>query len=285
MTPLQALFYVFLLSGTAFGAVNGPCSADGTPGVCVSTATCSDSAGSSHSGFCPDDPADIKCCTKTDCGSGGNCRWISQCSGSSQAGLCPGPADFKCCLDGGSPSDGGGGATSTSHGLSANGVKFIESFEGWNANFYQDSAGVKTIGYGHACQPASACDSIQAPISRETGDDLLHQDAAGFVSCVNRYITVAVRNPSSLTPRFFKKLPANPSHHFPPQQLTQNQFDALVSFAYNLGCGNLQNLAANLNAHEFAKATDQMKQYVRAGGVVVDGLVKRRQAEVDLFNS
>lgn len=142
MTPLQAFFYVLLLSGTALGAVNGPCSADGTSGVCISSATCSDSAGSSHSGFCPDDPTDIQCCTKTDCGSGGNCRWTSQCSGSSQAGLCPGPADFKCCLigsDGGSPSD-GGGATSTSHGLSANGVKFIENFEGWNPNFYQDSA-------------------------------------------------------------------------------------------------------------------------------------------------
>lgn len=142
MTPLQALYYVFLLSGAALGAVNGPCSADGTPGVCISSATCSDSAGTSHSGFCPDDPADIKCCTKPDCGSGGNCRWTSQCSGSSQAGLCPGPADFKCCLDGsdgGSPG-GDGEATSTSHGLSANGVKFIENFEGWSANFYQDSA-------------------------------------------------------------------------------------------------------------------------------------------------
>ncbi|MCJ1270389.1 hypothetical protein MMC22_010286 [Lobaria immixta] len=258
MTLLQAIFYTaFVISGTALGAVNGPCSVDGTPGVCISSATCSDSDGSSRSGFCPDDPSDIKCCIKPDCGTGGNCRWTSQCSGSSQTGLCPGPADFQCCVesDGGSPGDGG---TSTSHDLSANGVKFIEKFEGWSADFYDDSAGVKTIGYGHACQPASACDSINAPISRETGDDLLRQDAAGFVSCVNRYITVA---------------------------LTQNQFDALVSFTYNLGCGNLQNLAANLNAHEFAKATDQMKQYVKAGGKTLDGLVKRRQAEVDLFNS
>lgn len=139
MTLLQAIFFtVFVISGTTLGAVNGPCSVDGTPGVCISTASCSDSDGSFRSGFCPNDPSDIKCCTKPDCGAGGNCRWTSQCSGTSQAGLCPGPADFKCCLksDGGSP----GGGTSTSHDLSANGVKFIESFEGWNANFYVDSA-------------------------------------------------------------------------------------------------------------------------------------------------
>lgn len=41
-------------------------------------------------------------CTKTTCGDGGNCRWTSQCSGTTQSNLCPGPADFKCCLPGGS---------------------------------------------------------------------------------------------------------------------------------------------------------------------------------------
>lgn len=140
MAFLQAIFYtVFFISATTLGAVNGPCSVDGTPGVCTSSATCSDSDGSFRSGFCPDDPSDIKCCIKPDCGTGGNCRWTSQCSGTSQAGLCPGPADFKCCLgsDAGSSGDGG---TSTSHDLSANGVKFIEQFEGWDENFYLDSA-------------------------------------------------------------------------------------------------------------------------------------------------
>ncbi|MCJ1466255.1 hypothetical protein MMC07_004874 [Pseudocyphellaria aurata] len=259
MTPLRAIFYsVFVLSGTALGAVNGPCSIDGTPGVCISTSSCSRSGGSFRSGFCPKDPNNVKCCIKPACGSGGNCRFSSQCSGSTKSGLCPGPADFKCCLAGGGGPSPGSGGTSTSHSLSAHGVQFIEGFEGWNPNFYRDSAGVKTIGYGHACQPASSCNSIRAPISRATGDELLRQDAAGFVSCVNREITVA---------------------------LTQNQFDALVSFTYNLGCGNLKDLAPALNAHDFAKATAQMKQYVHAGGKVLNGLVKRRQAEVDLFNS
>lgn len=140
MTFLQAIVYsVFFILGTALGAVNGPCSIDGTPGVCVSSATCSESDGSFRSGFCPGDASDIKCCIKPDCGSGGNCRWTSQCSGSSQAGLCPGPSDFKCCLKSDGGSSGNQGA-STAHDLSANGVKFIEKFEGWSAVFYDDAA-------------------------------------------------------------------------------------------------------------------------------------------------
>lgn len=137
MTPLRSIFYsVFVISGTALGAVNGPCSIDGTPGVCISTSSCSGSDGSFRSGFCPNDPSNIKCCIKPECGSGGNCRFSSQCSGSTKTGLCPGPADFQCCLGKSS----GGGDTSTSHSLSAHGVTFIEGFEGWNPNFYEDSA-------------------------------------------------------------------------------------------------------------------------------------------------
>lgn len=52
-------------------------------------------------------PADIRCCTKASCGSGGNCRFSDTCaSGRTQAGLCPGPTEFKCCLPGTSPSGG-----------------------------------------------------------------------------------------------------------------------------------------------------------------------------------
>ena len=70
-----------------------------------------------------------------------------------------------------------------------------------------------------------------------------------------------------------------------PWQINQNQFDALVSFAYNLGCGNLKNIAENLNKNDFSGATARMKKYVYAGGNKLEGLVRRRQAEVDLFNS
>ena len=69
------------------------------------------------------------------------------------------------------------------------------------------------------------------------------------------------------------------------RQLNQNQFDALVSFAFNLGCGNLREIADDLNKNDFTGATANMKQYVNTGGNVLPGLVRRRNAEVDLFNS
>ena len=131
------IFSALLLAGAAL-AVNGPCTSNNTPGVCISTTSCTDSGGTYQSGLCPDDPTDIKCCVKPSCGSGGNCRFESQCSGSSQSGLCPGPADFKCCIAGGG--DGGGGSTASDHDLSDNGVQFIAGFEGFRADFYIDSA-------------------------------------------------------------------------------------------------------------------------------------------------
>ena len=68
-------------------------------------------------------------------------------------------------------------------------------------------------------------------------------------------------------------------------QINQNEFDALVSFAFNLGCGNLADIAEILNTDSAAAATAHMKNYVNAGGQELPGLVRRRQAEVDLFNS
>ena len=68
-------------------------------------------------------------------------------------------------------------------------------------------------------------------------------------------------------------------------QLNQNQFDALVSFAFNLGCGNLKDIAETLNQNDFEDATKQMKEYVNAGGRPLEGLVRRRNEEVALFNS
>lgn len=58
--------------------------------------------------------------------------------------------------------------------------------------------GVKTIGYGHACQPASECDSINAPITEAEGQDLLQSDAASFVSCINSNVKVAVSDTPTL---------------------------------------------------------------------------------------
>lgn len=67
--------------------------------------------------------------------------------------------------------------------------------------------------------------------------------------------------------------------------MNQNQFDALVSFTFNLGCGNEDDIAAILNTGDFKAATDKMLEYVNAGGQVLEGLVRRRKEEVALFNS
>ncbi|KAL6713718.1 hypothetical protein ACLMJK_008210 [Lecanora helva] len=250
------------LVSLTFAAINGPCSTDGTPGVCVKISDCAAADGSFRSGLCPNDPADVKCCIKPECGSGGNCRSTSTCDGTTKAGLCPGPDNFKCCVPGGGdspppPAGGGGSGSAGDHSLSAKGVDFIAGFEGFRANFYTDAAGVRTIGYGHACQTAGECD-FNAPITEAKGKELLNSDADSFESCVNKDVTVPIN---------------------------QNQFDALVSFTYNLGCGNLATIAKTLNANDFSGATAKMKEYVHGGGQVLPGLVKRRQAEVDLFNS
>ena len=142
MPQLHSLLYVLLALSTAtLAAVNGPCSASGTPGICIATASCSRSGGSSSSApDCPNDPEDIKCCTKA-CGSGGTCMFSSSCTGgTSTANLCPGPADFQCCTPSAGGGGGGGGGGRGATGLSPNGVAFIAGFEGFRGDFYHDAA-------------------------------------------------------------------------------------------------------------------------------------------------
>ena len=130
-------FALFVLSAapSALAALNGRCNlSDGTAGVCIRTADCSSGGGTSYSGFCPNDPADVRCCTKNCSGAGGSgsCKWSSTCSGTTLSGLCPGPSDFKCCI---TSSSGGG-----NHQLSENGARFIANFEGFVDHFYTDAA-------------------------------------------------------------------------------------------------------------------------------------------------
>jgi len=81
-----------LLSATAQAAINGRCNVNGTPGVCISTAKCASAGGQSPKGFCPHDPDDIRCCTKTECNSGaGSCKWTDQCGGTPIPSTPPSP--------------------------------------------------------------------------------------------------------------------------------------------------------------------------------------------------
>ncbi|EFE33521.1 uncharacterized protein ARB_07466 [Trichophyton benhamiae CBS 112371] len=108
MKLTQFISYAILsLSGVQAATLNGPCTgARGAPGICISTSSCTKAGGSYISNACPGLPIGIKCCSKTSCGDGGNCRFTSACSsGNTQAGLCPGPSSFQCCL----PKASGGG--------------------------------------------------------------------------------------------------------------------------------------------------------------------------------
>lgn len=134
MLFLDHIFYLALTltSATVLAAVNGPCSF-GKTGVCLPTAQCSGAGDIISVGFCPNDPNDVKCCSKPSCGLGGYCEWTYACDGITETGLCPGPADFKCCLPIFTTRSG-------AHSISANGVKFIAGFEGFRKDFYLDAA-------------------------------------------------------------------------------------------------------------------------------------------------
>ena len=80
---------------------------------------------------------------------------------------------------------------------------------------------------------------------------------------------------------------STPSRAAARVKLNQNQFDALVSFTYNLGAGALgsSTLLGKLNRGDFEGAADEFPKWNKAGGKVLNGLVKRRAAERSLFLS
>ncbi len=146
-------------------------------------------------------------------------------------------------------------ASAQSLGLSQNGLNLIKGFEGLRLSAYQDSAGVWTIGYGHTggVRPGQRISQAQA-------EQYLRSDV--------RWAEQAVRDNV--------KVP-----------LSQNQFDALVSFTFNVGAGALKDstLLKKLNAGDYAGAQAEFGRWVNAGGQRLEGLVRRRAEEAQLFGS
>ena len=140
------------------------------------------------------------------------------------------------------------------------GIALIKEFEGCKLNAYQDSVGVWTIGYGWT-QPVDG-KPIRAgmTIKQETAERLLKTGLVSYESDVSRLVKVG---------------------------LTQGQFDALVSFTYNLGARSLSTstLLRKLNAGDYAGAADEFLRWNKAGGKVLNGLSRRREAERALFLS
>ena len=133
------------------------------------------------------------------------------------------------------------------------GLALIKQYEGCRLAAYRCAAGVWTIGYGHTAGVHSGMTITQA-----RADAYLQQDIAKFEGYVN-----------------------NPAYVPITANLNQNQFDALVSFAFNLGAGNLRKLCKGRTAAQIARA---MPSYNKAAGKVLAGLTRRRKAEQALFN-
>lgn len=132
--------------------------------------------------------------------------------------------------------------------ITQEGIDLIKEFEGCRLIAYKCPAGVWTIGYGHTTgvKEGMVINNVQA-------ENMLKSDLAQY----EKYVTDNVLIP-----------------------LNENQFSALVSFCYNCGVGNLRKLVKGRTAEQIAEA---ILLYNKASGKVLNGLVRRRKRERELF--
>jgi lysozyme len=137
--------------------------------------------------------------------------------------------------------------------ISKEGLSLIKKFEGCELEAYLCPAGVWTIGYGHT-KDVKEGDKI----NKEEADYLLQEEMIEYESYINDFVEVP---------------------------LNQNQFDALCSWVYNLGPTNLKNstMLKVLNEEKYVDVPQEIKRWNKAGGEVLDGLIKRREAEAKMF--
>jgi lysozyme len=136
------------------------------------------------------------------------------------------------------------------------GRALIKEYEGVKLHAYYCPAGKLTIGVGSTGPHVK----VGMTITAQEADDLFTKDLGRFEKAVNRMV------------------------HVP---LSQEQFDALVSFSFNLGEANLEKstLLKMLNEKNYSGAANQFKQWNRSRGKILPGLVRRRAAEAALFSS
>lgn len=134
--------------------------------------------------------------------------------------------------------------------ISNKGIELIKQFEGCRLKAYKDPAGVPTIAYGHI-----AGVKMGDTITQEQADELLKDDLVIYEAKVAKY---------------------DDKYHW-----NQNQFDALVSFAYNIG--SIDQLTSN-GRRSIKTISDKILEYNKAGGKKLEGLVRRRKAEKALFD-
>lgn len=152
--------------------------------------------------------------------------------------------------------------------IAAPAAAFIAEWEDIRLEVYKDPGGIDTLGIGHRITESEhqlgliliGGEQVQwrNGITREQAIALLAQDVSWAIRCVERLV----------------KVPLNP-----------NQEVALVSFVYNVGCGTFKGspLLRLLNAGNYGAVPDRLRKYVYDDGVILPGLVRRREAEAELW--
>jgi lysozyme len=137
------------------------------------------------------------------------------------------------------------------------GLALIRRFEGFSPTVYLCPGGWPTIGYGHVFREAER-ERFASGINEDEAEELLRRDVSKAERAVLRLITVP---------------------------LTDGQFDAMVSFAFNLGGGALQRstLRRKVNRGEHSGVPAEFRNWIWAGGRKLKGLVRRREAEVNAY--
>lgn len=143
--------------------------------------------------------------------------------------------------------------------ITQEGLNLIKRFEGFEPEIYLDAAGLPTIGYGHLIRKGEH-KMFENGISQAAGEALLIKDVLLAEQAVCRLISVP---------------------------LTNGQFDALVSFTFNLGSGALQRstLRRKVNREEHEDVPAEFMRWVWAGGKKLKGLIRRREAEIALYST
>lgn len=139
-------------------------------------------------------------------------------------------------------------------------LNLIKDFEGWRPCAYADPVGLLTIGYGHLIECGDGFNKNSC-ITQERGQELLGSDLSVAINCIERIVRVP---------------------------LTDNQFGALVSWTFNVGCGaaTRSTLVEKLNAGSQAnEICEELRRWNKGGGKVLPGLVRRREAECTLYKS
>lgn len=137
------------------------------------------------------------------------------------------------------------------------GIDLIKSFEGLALKPYLCPAGRLTIGYGHVLKEEEAA---ALPITEADAEAILQEDVRWAEEAVKAYTKV---------------------------EINQNQFDALVSFIFNVGRGAFFNstLLRKLNRKDYEGAAKEFLRWDKINGTSSQGLARRRRAEMELFNA